>query len=170
MPDISTFFICWTLFFPYFYLQLFADLHKLPSTFAFYTISSWPSAASSIFGRTIPNLLADMFGVINVFIVVTFSTCALLFTLVGINGVGGVAIFAIIYGFFSGAVLSLAAPLMASFASNDSDIGTRIGVAYFVNSFTFLTGPPISGTLLGSQINWDKPAIFGGVHFIFFGR
>jgi hypothetical protein len=44
---------------------------------------------------------------------------------------------------------------------------TRIGVAYFVNSFAFLTGPPISGALLGSQINWDKPAIFGGVCVIF---
>jgi hypothetical protein len=58
---------------------------------------------ASIFGRTIPNLLADMFGVINIFIVVTFSTGALSFALVGVNSVGGVVIFAILYGFFSGA-------------------------------------------------------------------
>jgi hypothetical protein len=44
-----------------------------------------------------------------------------------------------------------------------SSSSTRIGIAYFVNSFAFLTGPPISGALLGNQINWDKPAIFGGV-------
>jgi hypothetical protein len=57
---------------------------------------------ASIFGRTVPNILADMFGVVNVFIVVTFCTGALLFTLIGINSVGGVTIFAILYGFFSG--------------------------------------------------------------------
>jgi hypothetical protein len=44
-----------------------------------------------------------------------------------------------------------------------SSSSTRIGVSYFINSFGFLTGPPISGALLGSQINWDKPIIFGGV-------
>ncbi|KIM82760.1 hypothetical protein PILCRDRAFT_820057 [Piloderma croceum F 1598] len=155
----GTFFICWTLFFPYFYLQLFTNLHGLPSTFAFYTLTIQNGA--SIFGRTIPNLIADKLGVLNVFIVVTFGAGVLLFALFGISSVGGVTIFAILYGFFSGGVLSLAAPLMVSFASNDSEIGMRIGVSYFINSFGFLTGPPISGALLGSQINWDKPIIFG---------
>jgi len=44
-----------------------------------------------------------------------------------------------------------------------SSSSMRIGVSYFINSFGFLTGPPISGALLGSQIDWNKPVIFGGV-------
>jgi hypothetical protein len=57
---------------------------------------------ASIFGRTIPNLLADKFGMINTFIVIVFCTGLSVFGLLWIDSVKGVTIFAIIYGFFSG--------------------------------------------------------------------
>jgi hypothetical protein len=39
----------------------------------------------------------------------------------------------------------------------------RLGVAYFLNSFAYLAGPPISGVLLGSQNRWVRPIIFSAV-------
>ena len=74
----------------------------MPTIFHQLTIQN----GASTFGRTIPNLLADKLGVLNVFIVVTFGAGILLFALFGINSVGGVTIFAILYGFFSGGGLS----------------------------------------------------------------
>ena len=38
-----------------------------------------------------------------------------------------------------------------------------MGLAYFVTSFSYLTGPPISGALLTTQNHWSKPIIFNGV-------
>lgn len=39
----------------------------------------------------------------------------------------------------------------------------RLGIAYFLNSFAYLTGPPVSGALLGSQNRWVRPIIFSAV-------
>ncbi|KIM75300.1 hypothetical protein PILCRDRAFT_680559 [Piloderma croceum F 1598] len=160
-PVIGGFLLALGVFFPYFYLQLFTNLHGLPSTFAFYTLTIQNGA--SILGRTIPNFLADRYGVINTITVMSFATGALVFAMLGIDSVGGVVAFAILYGFCSGGVLSLGAPLMARFIRDESEIGMRLGVAYFLNSFAYLAGPPVSGALLGSQNRWVRPIIFSAV-------
>jgi len=61
---------------------------------------------ASILGRTIPNLLADEFGPINVILCTSFATGVMVFALLGIKSVAGVAVFAVLYGFFSGGGLS----------------------------------------------------------------
>jgi len=154
------FFVIWGLFFPYFYLQLFTVLHGLPANFAFYTLTI--QNAASIPGRTIPNFLADRMGVFNVLIFMTFGTGVLVFALFGVTTVAGVVVFAILYGFFSGAVLSLFSPAIASLSRDVSEIGVRMGLAYFVTSFSYLTGPPIAGALLNNGTHWFKPIIFSG--------
>ena len=59
--------------------------------------------AASIFGRTLPNLLADKIGSLNVLIVASFGTGVLIFAMFGIKDNGGVIVFSFLYGFFSGA-------------------------------------------------------------------
>jgi hypothetical protein len=54
----------------------------------------------------LPNYLADKMGVINVLIFVSFSTGVLTFALFGVTTTGGVIVFAILYGFFSGSCQS----------------------------------------------------------------
>jgi hypothetical protein len=44
-------------------------------------------------------------GVINAMILTSFATGALIFAMFGLTNVGGVATFAVFYGFFSGAGL-----------------------------------------------------------------
>jgi hypothetical protein len=44
-----------------------------------------------------------------------------------------------------------------------------MGIAYFVSSFAYLSGPPIQGALLnnGGGVHWYKPVIFSGVCVMF---
>ncbi|KAF8523759.1 MFS general substrate transporter, partial [Hysterangium stoloniferum] len=153
-------FVLMGLFFAYFYLQLFTIDHGLDPNFAFYTLTIQNGA--SIFGRTIPNLFADRYGVLNAMIVVIFGTMVMVFTLFGIHDVGGVVVFAILYGFFSGGVLSLIAPAIVSFVRHPKELGVRLGLAYLVSSFAYLIGPPVIGALLTNGTQWSKPIIFSG--------
>jgi hypothetical protein len=58
--------------------------------------------AASILGRTLPNIVADKVGVLNILIVMTLGTGAMVFALLGATSVGYVTMFSILYGFFSG--------------------------------------------------------------------
>ena len=59
--------------------------------------------AASVFGRTIPNIIADRYGKFNVTIPIAFANGILVFAMLGIKNTGGVIIFSILYGFTSGA-------------------------------------------------------------------
>ena len=59
---------------------------------------------ASIFGRT-PNFLTDKIGVLSIIIFMVFGAGVLVFSLFGINNVGSVTVFAILYGLFSGGSL-----------------------------------------------------------------
>ncbi|EED79152.1 predicted protein [Postia placenta Mad-698-R] len=136
MTLFGIFMVFWGLMFPYFYLQLWANLHGISSAFSFYTIAILN--AGSIFGRLLPNRLADSFGQFNLICTVSVVSSALLFALFGVKSEAAVIVFAILYGFFSGA-------------------------GYFVASFALLTGSPIDGALLGPEHHWPKAIVFSGV-------
>lgn len=58
--------------------------------------------AASIFGRTVPAFLAPRYGVYNMAIPFTACMGILMYSILGIVNAGGLVVFAIIYGFFSG--------------------------------------------------------------------
>lgn len=119
--------------------------------------------ASSIPGRILPNYFADHFGPFNTIIPSALCCTILIFALLGISSVAGIFIFAILFGFGSGAYLSLAAPCVASMAQHPSEIGIRFGLSYLVSAFGALTGTPINGALLQGDFQWWKPITFSGV-------
>lgn len=59
--------------------------------------------AGSIPGRIIPNVIAQKLGYLNVLTFVVFVCGALVFAMIGLKTVGGVVVFSLFYGFFSGA-------------------------------------------------------------------
>ncbi|KAJ3532111.1 hypothetical protein NM688_g7472 [Phlebia brevispora] len=145
-----------------FYLQLFASKHGVPAHLTQYSISILN--ASSLFGRTIPNFLSDRFGVFNVILPMTYISGILIFAMFGAGSSAGMVVFAILYGFFSGAFISIIAPVMATFSKDINEVGSRIGVFCFVVGFAILTGNPIAGALLKPpEYAWDRPIIFAGV-------
>ncbi|PCH34806.1 MFS general substrate transporter [Wolfiporia cocos MD-104 SS10] len=161
---VGGFLSLWGLFFPYFYLQVWANVHGLSDNLAFYTIAILNAA--SVIGRMLPNMIADYAGMFNMIIPSTFITGALTFAMFGATSPAGVVVFAILYGFFSGASIALLPPTAASLAKDYHEIGLRLGVIYFVTSFALLTGTPISGALLDVHNQWPGPIIFNAVVLI----
>ncbi|KZT63237.1 MFS general substrate transporter [Daedalea quercina L-15889] len=155
------FLVLWGMFFPYFYLQLWVNLHGLSSTLAFYTIAILNAA--SIFGRTLPNMLADRVGPFNILVPIVVITGALIFAMFGATSTDAVIVFSILYGFFSGACISLMPPTVATLSKGVHEIGLRLGLAYFFTSLAMLTGTPIAGALYDEHAQWYKPIVFSSV-------
>ncbi|KIK66902.1 hypothetical protein GYMLUDRAFT_157215 [Collybiopsis luxurians FD-317 M1] len=152
-----------------FYLQLFASLHGVSLKLDPYTIPILNVAA--LFGWTVPNIFADRYGALNVFMGCSIITGAVILSMLRATSSGGVIAFAILYGFFSGGTISLTAPVFALFAKTDEEIGMHIGIGTFSFSFALLCGNPISGTFLDSpHYFWTQPILFNAVRAYFTSR
>ncbi|KAF8596146.1 MFS general substrate transporter [Ceratobasidium sp. AG-I] len=174
-PDIKAMFRDWAyllsiagafliilgMFFPIFYIQLFAVVHGLDNTLAFYSLAILNAA--SIFGRTIPNFIADKLGPFNMLITCATINGALIFAMFGVKSSGALIVFSILYGFFSGAYISLISPIFISLSKNMQEIGIRLGLAFTILGAAALVGTPIAGALLSDELTWWKPLTFAGI-------
>lgn len=78
------------------------------------------------------------------------TTCSSIFVLalwLPSHGNAPVIVFAVFYGFFSGAFVSLG-PALIGQISQITEIGVRIGTVYAFVSIAALTGSPIAGALV----------------------
>jgi len=121
----------------------FAELHGVDSNLAFYLLSILNAA--SIFGRLLPNFLADKFGNYNLVICASGASSVLIFIWPVAKSKGALIVFALLYGFFSGAYVSLLPGCLTSLSSHVGEIGARIGLGWSVVAIAALTGPPILG-------------------------
>ncbi|KAG8741703.1 hypothetical protein FRC10_002576 [Ceratobasidium sp. 414] len=111
----------WGIWFPIFYLQLFAVRHNLDQNLAFYSLTILNAA--SIIGRTIPNFLSDRVGVFNVMIPCSAIAGILVFAMFGVKSSGALLVFSILYGFFSGSFFSLMSPMIVALAQHMHEVG-----------------------------------------------
>ncbi|KDR74772.1 hypothetical protein GALMADRAFT_70573 [Galerina marginata CBS 339.88] len=153
------------LYFPLFYLQLYAVDHGVSPTLAFYSIAILN--ASSTIGRIIGNFAADIYGLFSIAIPCTFITAASIFAVSAIHSPGSLVAVTIFYGTFSGAWLSLAVALLTSFARQPNEVGARTGIALALGSFGLLGSAPVQGALLTSEFKWIRPMVFSGVSLSF---
>ena len=121
----------------------------------------------SVFGRTLPPFLADKFGRFNIMIAVAyFSAIIVLAIWLPASANAPTIIFAALYGFGSGAAVSLPPALVAQI-SKIQQIGTRVGTLFFLMSIAALVGSPVAGALVTSnsrgQLGFTKLQIFAGV-------
>ncbi|KAK9452843.1 major facilitator superfamily domain-containing protein [Dipodascopsis uninucleata] len=157
----STFFTFAGVYVPFYYIQSFAmQKHIVSEDVAFYLIAIMN--ASSCFGRILPNFTADKLGPLN--IVLPFAICTLIcaFCWLAVNAAGGLIVFCISYGFFSGAFVSLPAPVMISITKNIDIIGTRIGMGFSITGIGLLIGTPIAGAILKTNASYNGAIYFGG--------
>ena len=70
--------------------------------------------------------------------------------------------FATLYGFFTGAYVTLLPALVADI-SPFSELGTRTGIIFFASAITGVTSNPISGAILGDNDNWLGAKAFAGI-------
>ena len=95
-------------------------------------------------------------------IVACFASGIIIFGIFGAANPGGLITIAVLYGFFSGAFVSLLSPALIAFANNQSEIGLRIGMGFLITGFAALVGTPIDGALL-DKYGFFAPIIWSGV-------
>ncbi|KAJ7216326.1 major facilitator superfamily domain-containing protein [Mycena pura] len=151
------------LFFPYFYLQLYAVSRGIDGNLVFYVLAIMNAGSAG--GRILPNFVADRVGPYNMMIPCLAISSALMFSIFAVKSCAAVVVFAVLYGFWSGSYVSLIPTLIVQSASHCGEHGTRMGVAFSIVSIAMLVGTPISGALLhrvDGQYAWYRPIIFCG--------
>ncbi|KAK5064722.1 hypothetical protein LTR84_000556 [Exophiala bonariae] len=150
------------LYIPIFYIIFIAEIRAhVDEEFSFYLLPILNAA--SVLGRIIPGLLADRYGSLELLAVCTLASAIIAYIGVVINSLARLIVFAIIYGFLSGAVVSLPSAVVASLAPSMQLIGTWMGMSFFFAALGILIGTPIVGSIIDVKKNH-----FGG-GFVFSG-
>ncbi|KAK4098627.1 MFS general substrate transporter [Parathielavia hyrcaniae] len=153
------------LYVPFFYIPLFATSHEVAShAFAPYLVTLLN--VGSIFGRIVPNALADRWGSMNMMIVCVVGSAVLVFGWLGIHDLGGAVVYVLLYGAFSGGVVSLTPSVLVGLSPDMGRLGARMGLAFVVSGIAILVGTPIAGAILGTE---EDPQWLGTILFTAFG-
>ncbi|CAK7203123.1 hypothetical protein SEUCBS139899_005852 [Sporothrix eucalyptigena] len=140
------------LFVPISYVVVQATAAGMSSTLAGYLVPILNGA--SLFGRTIPGHVADKVGRFNTMIVMSLFSIICIFALwipAKTNAV--IIVFAALYGFGSGAFISIMPTLVAEITTDMSKLGVRNGTMFAIISVGSLIGSPIGGALLKATHN-----------------
>lgn len=151
VPYLITTFACFLfflgMFLPFTYIIVQAEVDGMSTYLAGYLIAVLN--ATSFFGRILPGYIADKIGRYNV-IVVMAAFCAIIDLALWIPAKTNapIIIFASLYGFGSGAFVSMAPALIAQISPDVTKIGVRTGMLFAVVSIAALFGSPIGGALI----------------------
>ncbi|CRG86566.1 Monocarboxylate transporter 4 [Talaromyces islandicus] len=119
--------------------------------------------AGSLFGRLFSGFLGDKLGRYNIFIFVCYLSGLWILALWLPDTTNAALIaFSALFGFFSGAYVSLIIPLLIQI-SPMSEIGFRTGMVTFLISLGGLTTNPVNGAIIDSSGGWAGLKIFSGV-------
>ncbi|KAJ5908482.1 hypothetical protein N7495_001164 [Penicillium taxi] len=148
------------MYIPFFFVQNYAIEHSiLRSDTASYALITLNLA--SLLGRIIPNILADQTGPFNMLIVCSFTTSLLAFLWIWVDTVEGLFVFCSLYGFFSGAFVSLSPTTLVSLSPNLGVVGVRMGMSFVFAATGLLTGTPSAGAILKAA-GWPALQTFCG--------
>ncbi|KAK3330053.1 major facilitator superfamily domain-containing protein [Apodospora peruviana] len=137
-----------TLYVPFFYITVLATSQNITSeNFAPYLVTLLN--AGSVFGRLVPNALADRWGSLNVMLACTAVSAVLAFAWMGIRNEAGSIVFALLYGAFSGGLVSLTPSIFMELSPDLSRVGARMGMGFLVTGTALLIGTPIAGAIVG---------------------
>ena len=147
---LASFFFFFGIFLPFNYIILEAPVVAgMSPDLASYLLAILNAA--SIFGRTIPGYFADRYGRFNVMIIMSYFSAILVLALwLPATTNAPIIVFAALYGFGSGAFVSMAPALIAQI-SDIRQIGIRTGTMFAIISVAALCGNPIGGALLARE-------------------
>ncbi|KAL9094562.1 MAG: hypothetical protein Q9165_003121 [Trypethelium subeluteriae] len=149
------------LYAPFFYISSYSiNTGIMGPNLAFYLLSILNS--TSVFGRALPNILADKFGPYNMLIPCGIMTSVLQFCLIGTHNTGGIIVITLLYGFFSGTFVSIPPTIFVMLAPNRGMVGTRMGMGFTIISIGVVVGTPACGWILNAA-GWKYVWVFGGL-------
>ena len=139
------------LYIPFFHITEFASSKAgLNENLAFYMLPIL--SAGSIIGRIFPSYVADHTGPLNVLGICTIIAGVLGFCWIAIqHTLGGLIVWALLYGAFSGAFVSLQPSTVVSITDDMSIVGGRLGMNTFCAALGILIGNPIAGIIVGKS-------------------
>lgn len=152
------------------YVQLYAvAIAGVPPSLAFYLLAI--INASSSLGPILPNLAADYIGTLNMQVLFVSVAAILSLCLLAIHATSGIFAFCVLYGFFTGAFVSLPGPTVASLSPNLAFLGARMSMAFMSAGLGLLVGTPVAGAILatGHGQNWTMLQIWSGCLLVFSG-
>ncbi|KAH7061577.1 major facilitator superfamily domain-containing protein [Macrophomina phaseolina] len=121
----------------------------------------------SVPGRALPGYVADRFGRFNVMIA-TACVCALVVLALWLPAgasEASITAFAVLFGFWSGAAISLT-PVCVAQVCRIEDYGKRNGTTFSLASFAALVGIPVAGAILGAEgAEYTGLIVFGGAMY-----
>ena len=121
--------------------------------------------AGSVFGRTLPNILSDKIGPLNVIIPGAFICAILVFCNIAVTNLGGIVVQALLFGFFSGIFIALPPVCFFSLTADKTKLGTRLGMGFAVIALGVLAGGPGGGGILQADpqnLNWNGTWAYSG--------
>jgi MFS family permease len=148
-------------FAPFFFIQDYAIKLGVSKDMAFNLLSIMNAA--NVFGRFVPNFIADRYGGVNTLLPLSIACIVTLCMLPLAHDVNALVAISIVYGFLSGGVIIIPGPTITDLSPSKSEIGVRLGLAYLVAAFGGLLGNPTMGLLRGN--GRDAVANFQGVWF-----
>ncbi|EDN07412.1 monocarboxylate permease-like protein [Histoplasma capsulatum] len=149
------------IFTPIFYLPVYAVQHGMDETLASYLIAILNAA--SFLGRVVPGVLADKLGSLNAVIASGVSSGILILCWPKITSNAGIIVFAGLFGFCSGAIISGVIVCLSTSTDDPKTIGTYMGMGMGISSIAGLIGPPITGALVNRYHGFVEVSIFSGV-------
>ena len=144
----------------FYYPDFILRKHIANEDIAFYLLAVF--SAASIPGRIVPVYLSSHYtGPVNMIILTTVLASILAFAWMVVRNVVGAFLFAIGYGFLTGAVVTLGTLVPTPFSSHPNTVGARLGLCSGAAAFGALFGAPSAGAIL-KQFSYNDLQIFVG--------
>ncbi|RTE73838.1 hypothetical protein BHE90_011756 [Fusarium euwallaceae] len=157
----SLFFMFLGMFTPLFFIPTYAVTRGMKPTLASYLLAI--TNAASTFGRIIPGVLADKYGRLNMYALGGLSTGIVIFCLNEAKTTPALIVYAIVFGFTSGTIISGASAAFTLVTKDSRDNGTYMGMGMALSSFAALIGPPVNGALVDKYAGFSQVSVFSGV-------
>ncbi|CCX11695.1 putative MFS monocarboxylate transporter [Pyronema domesticum] len=140
------------LYFAFFYVSAYAKQKiGLSQSDAFTTLIVMN--AVGLPGRVVPNYLADrVTGPLNLLIPCAIMVGVLFLCWIAVFSHATLIIWAAFYGIFAAGIQSLFPATLSSLTTDLTKSGTRLGMVFSIVSFACLTGTPIGGAIIQSQM------------------
>lgn len=172
ITSVAAFFFMLGMFLPFNYVLLQAEKAGFSPALIPYLLPILN--AVSILGRVLSGVTADKVGRFNMMVSITFfSALVCLVIWIPIKSIAGVLVFVSIFGFASGGFIGVCTTLVSQI-SDISQIGTRVGTLFAIESIGALIGSPIGGAIvsahhgdyLGLQLFCGCSMMIGSLMFI----
>jgi len=142
------------------YIDLSATTVGISPEFSFYLVSI--ANAGSGFGRISSGFFADKFGPLTVIAPPTLLCAIMTYVWPFATTKGSLVAIAVIYGFCSGAYVSLFIVPTVVMGDMD-DAGRRTGIAMTVTALGAIAGPPISGAIAQATGGFKAVGYYAGI-------